>query len=107
MPKFVASSTLTEVAWENSTLIEGDVPAGVAVLKEQMQGPLLVAGSRTLVHTLLAHSLVDELRLMVFPVVLGSGRRWFPETPDKTVLALADTQRFDSGVVVNTYRALS
>ncbi len=60
--------------------------------------------SRTLVHALMPHSLIDEYRPMVFPVAIGSGRRLFPETPDKTVLQLADTQAFDSGVVVHTYR---
>ncbi|MBA3371883.1 MAG: dihydrofolate reductase family protein [Thermoleophilaceae bacterium] len=66
-------------------------------------GHFLVAGSRTLVHSLMEHDLVDEYRLMIFPVVLGSGRRLFPETREKTVLTLADTKVFDSGVVVHTY----
>lgn len=103
MPKYVASTTLSELAWSNSTLIQGDVPAGVAKLKRGEGGPLLVAGSGTLVHSLMAQGLIDEYRLMIFPVVLGSGMRLFPESPDKTVLALADTQTFESGVVVQTY----
>jgi dihydrofolate reductase len=103
MPKHVASTTLDELDWSNSQLIEGDVPEGVAKLKEQEGGALLVAGSRTLVHTLMEHGLVDEYRLMIFPVVLGSGRRLFPETPDKLPLRLVDTQAFESGVVVNSY----
>lgn len=103
MPKYVASTTLTELDWSNSSLIEGHVPAEVAKLKQGDGGPMLVAGSRTLVHTLLEHNLVDELRLMVFPVILGSGRRVFPETPDKTVLELASTQSFESGVQVHSY----
>jgi dihydrofolate reductase len=103
MPKFVASTTLEDLDWENSTLIRGDVPEEVAKLKQQEGGPMLVAGSRTLVHSLMPHGLIDEYRLMIFPVVLGSGGRLFPETPDKTPLTLADTQAFSSGVVVNTY----
>jgi dihydrofolate reductase len=89
--------------WNNCSLLEGDVDEAVATLKKEDGGPILVAGSRTLVHTLMPHGLIDEYRLMVFPVVLGSGRRLFPETPDKTVLKLADTQTFSSGVMVNTY----
>ena len=103
MPKYVASTTLQDLGWNNSTLIQGDVAEEVAKLKQQDGGPLLVAGSRTLVHTLMEHELVDEYRLMIFPVVVGSGSRVFPETPDKTVLELADTRSFGSGVVVLTY----
>lgn len=105
MAKLVASTTLNELGWNNSTLIRGDVPEEVAKIKQQEGGPLLVAGSGTLVHSLMAKGLIDEYRLMVFPVVLGSGLRLFPETLDKTVLTLADTRAFDSGVVVQTYHA--
>jgi dihydrofolate reductase len=104
MPKHVATTTLSELTWENSSVIEGDVPEGVAKLKRENGGPLLVAGSRTLVHTLMEADLIDELRLMVFPVVLGSGNRLFPDSPEKTTLALADTKAFASGVQVHTYR---
>jgi dihydrofolate reductase len=105
MPKYVASTTLQEpLEWSNSSLIKGDVPEEVAKLKDSDGGPILVAGSRTLVHTLMEHDLVDEWRIMIFPVVLGSGKRLFAETPDKTTLALADTQVFDTGVVVHTYQ---
>jgi dihydrofolate reductase len=103
MPKYVASTTLKDLEWENSTLIEGDVPSGVAKLKQEDGGPILVAGSRTLVHTLMEHDLVDVYRLMTFPVVLGSGKRLFPETPEKTMLKLADSRTFGSGVVVHDY----
>ena len=103
MPKFVASTTLTELEWNNSTLLEGDVAEAVSKLKLEDGGDILVAGSRTLVHTLMEHDLVDEYRIMLFPIVLGSGRRLFPDTPDKTVLKLVDTKTFDSGVVVHTY----
>jgi dihydrofolate reductase len=105
MPKYVASTTLRgDLDWNNSTLLGEDVPGAIAKLKEQESAPILVAGSRTLVHTLMEHGLVDEFRLMIFPVILGSGRRLFPETPDKTPLELADTRTFGSGVVVQTYR---
>ena len=104
MPKYVVSTTLEEpLEWNNSTLLAGDAAEAVAKLREQDGGVLLVAGSRTLVHTLMEHDLVDEYRLMVFPVVLGSGRRLFPDTPEKTKLKHVDTKSFDTGVVVNTY----
>jgi dihydrofolate reductase len=104
MPKYVVTTTLDELEWNNSTPIKGDVAAEVAKLKEQDGGDILVAGSRTLVQTLMEHDLVDEYRLMVFPVVVGSGDRLFPETPDKTTLELTDTKTFETGVQVNTYR---
>jgi dihydrofolate reductase len=104
MPKHVVSTTLSApLEWSNSTLLEGDVPEAVAKLKEGDGGPILVAGSRTLVHTLLREGLVDELRLMVFPVVLGSGIRVFPESPDKIVMKLTDARTFQTGVQVLTY----
>ena len=104
MPKYVATTTLDELEWNNSTPIRGDVPTEVAKLKQQDGGSILVAGSRTLVHTLVENDLVDELRLMVFPVVLGSGKRLFPESPDKVPLELTDTKTFATGVQVNTYQ---
>ena len=103
MPKFVATTTLSDLDWDNSSPIGDDVPAAVSELKEQDGGPILVAGSRTLVHTLMEHGLIDELRVMVFPVVLGSGAKLFPETERKTTLALADSRTFESGVMVQTY----
>ena len=102
MPKHVVSTTLEDPEWDNTSVLR-DVK-DVAGLKEQDGGPILVAGSRTLVHGLMEHGLVDEYRLMIFPVVLGSGARLFPETPNKTPLELVNTQAFDSGVVVHTYR---
>jgi dihydrofolate reductase len=104
MPKYVVTTTLNELEWNNSTAIKGDLAGEVAKLKQQDGGPIVVAGSRTLVHTLMEHDLIDEYRLMVFPVVLGSGKRLFPETPDKTTLELVDTKTFDTGVQVHTYR---
>jgi dihydrofolate reductase len=104
MPKYVVSSTLDEVAWQGSTLLEGDVVEAVGRLRDEVDGIILVAGSRTLVHALLENDLVDELRLMVFPVVLGSGGRVYPESQRKIALELADNRRYESGVVVNVYR---
>ena len=104
MPKYVASTTLRNPDWTNSTVLGDGVPEEVAKLKQGEGGPILVAGSRTLVHSLMPHDLIDEYRLMVFPVVLGSGGRLFAESPNKTTLKLAGSQAFDSGVVVQTYR---
>ncbi len=103
MPKVVVSSTLAEPAWHNTTVLTGDVVAAVRLLKDQDGGPILVAGSATLVHTLLEHGLVDELRLMVFPVSIGRGLRVFPDTSEKLTWTLADTQTFPSAVRVDTY----
>jgi len=88
----------------NATVLEGDVPAAVTELRKQDGGPILVAGSCTLVHTLLTHGLVDELRLLVFPVTIGSGLSVFPETPDRTAYTLTDLVRYSSGVLLQTYR---
>ena len=104
MPKYVASTTLTALGWNNSTLLDGDVPAAVTELKQGEGGPIIVAGSATLAHTLIEHDLVDEFRLMVFPVVLGSGKRLFPDSPDKRTLRLVESTQFPSGVVVQHYR---
>ena len=103
MPKHVVSTTLTDLDWENSHLIDREVPEQVAALKARDGGPLLVAGSRTLVHTLMANDLIDEYRLMIFPVVLGSGGRLFADSPDKHGLQLVGSQVYDAGVVVLTY----
>ncbi len=103
MPKYVVTSTLDELEWSNSTLIKGDVAAEVEKLKQEDGGPILVAGSRTLVHFLIGEGLIDEYRLMVFPVVLGSGERLFPDSPDKVPLQLVDTKAFATGVQVNIY----
>jgi len=104
MPKHVASTTLTELGWNNSTLVEGDASAAVAALKRGDGGPILVAGSGTLAHTLIEHDLVDDFRLMVFPVILGSGTRLFPQSSDKRTLQLVHTQQFPTGAVAQHYR---
>jgi dihydrofolate reductase len=108
MPKYVVSATLKNPEWNNTTVLQGDLVDEVAKLKEGDGGPVLVAGSRTLVHALYDRGLVDEYRLMVFPVILGSGRRVFPDdAADKTVLELTDTQAFSSGVTVQSYKPAS
>lgn len=104
MPKYVVTTTLASLEWNNSTVINGDVAGEIRRLQEQDGGPILVAGSRTLVQFLMEHDLIDEWRLMVFPVVLGSGKRLFPESPDKTPLELVESKTFATGVQVNTYR---
>jgi dihydrofolate reductase len=103
MPKVVVSRTLTDPKWNNTTVLAGDVVQGVTELKSSGGGPILVAGSATLVHTLLDNDLVDELRLMVFPVSIGSGIRVWPETTKKTRWHLTGTQTFPSRVRVDTY----
>src|SRR5215211_3087245 len=104
MPKYVVSSTLEEpLEWNNSTLIRGDVAEEVGKLKDKDGGPILVAGSATLVHFLIENDLVDELRLMVFPVMVGGGKRPFPESWQKKPFKPTDTHTFGSGVAVHTY----
>ena len=103
MPKVVVSGTLTDPAWNNTTVLAGDVVAGVTELKQADGGPILVAGSMTLVHTLLDNDLVDELRLMVFPVTIGAGLRVFPDTIKKSPWRLTDSLTFPSKVRVDTY----
>lgn len=92
MPKYVISSTLDTAEWNNSTVLNGDVVDEVRRLKQRVDGVILVAGSSQLVRTLLQHDLIDELRLMVHPVVLGSGQRLFGETDDLTRLTLSDSR---------------
>lgn len=105
MEKVVVSTTLTNPEWNNSTVLSGDVVGGLTALKRQDGGPILVAGSKTLVHTLLGSDLVDELRLMVFPVTVGGGFRLFPDNGRKTVWNLADSASYPSGVRLDTYVA--
>ncbi len=101
MPKHVVSATLRDPAWANTTVLGGDLDA-VAALKARETAPIFVMGSRTLAQALMERDLVDEYRLMVFPVVLGSGGRLFPETPRKTTLVHAGIRAFASGVVQHT-----
>jgi dihydrofolate reductase len=104
MPKYVVSSTLGEPEWNNSTVLEGDVADEVAKLRDEHDGDIVVHGSARLVQTLLEHDLVDELRLMVFPVVLGSGKRLLGETSDKKRLRLVDSKVVGDGVAILVYR---
>jgi dihydrofolate reductase len=103
MPKYVVSSTLEEAGWSNSTVLSGDVAEEVAKLKQEVDGVILVAGSARLVQALIENDLVDELRLMVFPVVLGSGKRLFGETAEKLPLKLADSKTVGDGIAILTY----
>ena len=104
MPKYVVSSTLDDPEWNNSTVLKGDVEKEVAKLRQEKDGDIVVHGSARLVQTLLEHGLVDELRLMVFPVVLGSGKRLFGETSDKKPLQLVDSTIVGDGVAILTYQ---
>ena len=102
-PKYVVSSTLDDPEWNNTTVLKGDVGAEVGRLRDEVGGNILVAGSRTLVQALLREGLVDELRLMVFPVVLGTGKRLFGVTSDKKGLRLANSEIVGDGVAILVY----
>ena len=103
MPKYVVSSTLGDPEWSNSTVLKGDIVEEVPRLRREFEGDVVVHGSAQLVQTLIEHDLVDELRLMVFPVVLGSGKRLFGKTSDKKRLRLVDSKRVGDGVAILTY----
>jgi dihydrofolate reductase len=103
MPKFVVSSTLEDPEWTNSTVLKGDVVEEVTKLRQEREGDIVVHGSARLVQTLVENDLVDELRLMVFPVVLGSGKRLFAETRDKKPLRLVDSKMVGEGVAILIY----
>jgi dihydrofolate reductase len=104
LPKHVASTTLTNPEWANSRVIEGDVADAVRDLKEREGGELQVHGSGQLVRFLLEHDLVDRLNLLVFPVIVGAGRRLFPASGMATGLALDESRTTPSGVTVSVYR---
>jgi dihydrofolate reductase len=106
MPKFVVSSTIEEPRWRNSTVLSGDVVAAVAKLKQQIDGDIVVYASTQLAHTLLEHDLVDELRLTVYPVVLGAGERLFGETTDKKPLRLVDVRTLGDNLTFVTYEVV-
>jgi dihydrofolate reductase len=103
MPKYVVSSTLENPEWTNSTVLKGDVAEEVGKLKSEVDGDVVVHGSAQLVQALLEHDLVDELRLMVFPVVLGDGKRLFGETSDKKPLRLVESKVVGDGVAIQVY----
>ncbi len=104
LPKYVSNSTITPPEWQNTTVLEGDVPTAVAELKKQPGRELQVHGSIRLVHTLFEHGLVDEYRLITFPVVLGQGRRLFPVGGRDTKFDLVESRTTSTGVVITVYR---
>src|SRR5436190_23592141 len=106
LPKYVVSSTLEHPAWNNSTVLKGDVLDEVSKLKHELDGEIVVPASFQLVRTLMEHDLVDELRLKVFPVVLGAGERLFGDTTDKKPMRLVDTQTVERDVAFLTYQVV-
>jgi dihydrofolate reductase len=104
MPKYVISSTLQNAEWNNSTVLRGDIVEEVSKLRQAVAGNIVVHGSARLVQTLLDHDLVDELRLMVFPVVLGTGKRLFGATSDKKSLRLVDSKTVGAGIAILIYQ---
>jgi dihydrofolate reductase len=104
MPKYVVSSTLGDPDWNNTTVLKGDLVEEVEKLKREQDGDIVVHGSARLVQTLIEHDLVDELRLMVYPVVLGGGKRLFGETSDKKPLRLVESKVVGDGVSILIYR---
>ena len=103
LPKYVVSSTLQEPKWSNATVLRGDVVSEVSKLKQELEGDIVVYASYQLGRTLIEHDLVDELRLFVYPVVLGAGERLFGETSDQKPLRLVDTKTVGDGLVFLTY----
>jgi dihydrofolate reductase len=104
MPKYVVSSTLEDPDWDNTTVLKGDVVTEVTRLKQKLDGEIVVPGSIQLVRTLMEHDLVDELRLMIYPVVLGAGERLFGETSDKKPLRLVASQTLGDDIAFLTYQ---
>lgn len=104
MPKYVVSSNLEEPTWGNSTVLGGDAAEEVVTLKRELDGDILVPASFRLLQLLIEHDLVDELRLKLFPVVLGAGERLFGETSDRKPMRLVDTQDIEGGIVYLVYR---
>jgi dihydrofolate reductase len=105
LPKYVASTTLSEMTW-NARLLQGEFAEALPKVKQEISQDILIFGSGQLVHTLSAQDLIDEYRLMVFPVALGSGKRLFPERSEKLPLRLVESKPFASGVVVLTYQPI-
>ena len=106
MPKYVVSSTLKDPKWSNSTALNGDAVSEVSKLKQEIDGEILVYASYQLVHTLIEHDLVDEFRLVIFPVVLGNGARLFGETSDKKPLRLVHAETIGNGLAFVTYEVV-
>jgi dihydrofolate reductase len=103
MPKYVVSSTLEDPEWDNTTVLKGDVVTEVSKLKQELDGEIVIPASYQLGRTLIEHDLVDELRLVVFPVVLGGGERFFGETRDQKPMRLVDTKTIGDGLVFLRY----
>jgi dihydrofolate reductase len=104
MPKYVVSSTLENPEWNNTTVLKGDPVEEVSKLRQRPGGDIVVHGSAQLVQTLLEHDLVDELRLMIYPLVLGTGKRLFDETSDKKRLRLTDSKTVGDGITICIYK---
>lgn len=104
VPKYVASRTLTELGWKNSQLLGDDVPAAVAKLRAEPGGEIRVWGSTVLIKSLAEHDLIDEYRLIVYPIVLGTGKKLFSNGFPVTTFALTESRSLRSGVVINTYQ---
>jgi dihydrofolate reductase len=104
MPKYVVSSTLENPEWTNTTVLRGDLTSEVAKLRAEVDGDIVVHGSAQLVEALVEHDLVDELRLMVFPMVLGTGKRLFGEASEKKPLRLVDSRTVGDGVAILIYQ---
>ena len=103
MPKYLVSSTITDPDWNNTTVLEGDVIEAVRKLRDETDGVIQVPGSRTLVQDLLENDLVDQINLMIFPVVLGTGDRVFGEFSDKKTMRLVESKTVGEGIVVLIY----
>lgn len=107
MPKHVFSRTLKSPEWNNSAVLSGEIVDEVKALKQGEGGPILVPGSHSLVHQLFEHDLIDELRMLIFPVAVGSGFRFFPDTSVKTEFKLAQQRLFASGAIMQIWRPVS
>jgi dihydrofolate reductase len=107
LPKYVVSSTLVNPKWGNSTVLKGEVVDEVSKLKQKLDGEIVVYASRQLVHTLMEHDLVDEVRLMIYPVVLGTGKRLFGETSDKKPMRLVNAETVGDSLAFLTYERVS
>jgi dihydrofolate reductase len=103
MPKYVVSSTLVDPEWSHTTVLEGDATSAVRRLKEQTEGDILVHGSAELTYALMEHDLVDEWRLMIFPVVVGAGKRCFGDPGKAVELRLVESRAVGDGVAILTY----
>jgi dihydrofolate reductase len=107
MPKYVVSSTLEDPGWNNTTLLNGDLVTEVSKLKQELDGEIIVPASYQLARTLLEHDLVDELRLVIFPVVLGDGERLFGETTNKKPMRLVNVSTIGDGLAFVTYQVVT